>query len=55
MLKVWDNDPEFERLVKISFNYPGAKRSLIEFSKSFQKLKINAFSKEVKLIQSSSL
>lgn len=35
VLKIRDNDPEFERLVKISFNYPGAKRSLIDFAKVF--------------------
>ena len=35
VLKIRENDSEFEWLVKISFNYPGAKRSLIEFAKVF--------------------
>ena len=55
ILKLRENDPEFERLVKISFNYPGAKRSLIDFSKVFQKLKFSLIPKEVRSIQSASL
>jgi hypothetical protein len=40
ILKIWEGDNEFEKVVKVNFNFPGSKWALTEFSKTFSKIKI---------------
>jgi hypothetical protein len=43
-------DPAGEQVVRASFNYPGAKRSIVDFANVLQKLKPSQIRKEAKLI-----
>ena len=35
ILRIWEGENDFEKLVKVNFNFPGSKWALTEFSKVF--------------------
>ena len=50
ILRIKEGDSEFEKIVKVNFNFPGSKWALTEFSKVFQKAKIQQILRETKII-----